>query len=124
MLQHVEQYDQVIMPVFQRHLGQIAALHLDARAIGRESACMVVRFDRVDRAELLQHRDVGAGTAADLENSQWSRLRPPAFEQCGQDPAAADEPPMVAVDFRHPVVDMAFHQASSSPAPPILSRTM
>jgi len=112
------------MAVQKRHVGQVAALHSHAGSLCREGARMVVGFDRIDRAELLEHGDVGARAAADFENPQRSLPGTPAFQQGGQDLAAADEPPMIAVDLRHPVIDMAFHQTWSSPVSPIVSRTM
>jgi len=124
MLEHVEEHDQIVMSVLQRDVGKISTPHLDAGAPRGEGARMVVGFDRVDRTELLEHRDVGARAAADFEDPEQPLFGPPALEQGGQNPAAADEPPMIAVDLRHPVIDMAFHQASSSPASPIVSRTM
>jgi len=124
VLEHIEQHDQVVIAVFQRHVGQVPTLDRDAGALARKGARMIVRLDRVDRAELLQHCDVRSGAAADLQDAQRPLLGAPAFDQGGQNPAAPDEPPMVAVDLCHPVIDMAFHQASSSPASPIFSRTM
>jgi len=124
MLQHVEQHDQIVMPVLQRHVGQIAALDRHAGPLGGESARIIIGFDRVDRAELLEHGKIAAGAAADFQDAERALCGAPAFEQAGQDPAAADEPPMIAVDLRHPLIDMAFHQASSSPVSPIFSRTM
>jgi len=124
MFEHVEQHDQVVLTVFQRHVGQITALHRNAGPLRGEGAGMIVGFDRIDRAELLEHGDVGACAAADFENPEGPCPGPPAFEQSGQDLAAADEPPMIAVDLRHPVINMAFHQAWSSPVSPIVSRTM
>jgi len=124
MLEHVEQHDQVVISVLQRHVGQIAALDRHARAAGSESARMIVRLDRIDRPELLQHGDVGSCAAADLQDPQRLLFGPPTLDQRGEDLAAADEPPMVSVDLGHPVIDVAFHQASSSPASPIFSRTM
>jgi len=124
MFEHVEQHDQIISAVFERHVGQIAALDRHAGPLRREGARMVIGLDRIDRAELLEHGDVGARAAADFQDPERPFPGPPALEQRGQDPAAADEPPMIAVDLRHPVIDMAFHQAWSSPVSPIVSRTM
>jgi len=124
MLQHVEQHDQVIMAVVERHVGQIAAFDREAGPLRGKGTGMIVRLDRVDRAELLQHGDVGAGAAPDLQDTQRSRTRAPAFYQRRQNLATSDKPPMIPVDLGHAVIDVAFHQSSSSPASPIRSRTM
>jgi len=124
MFQHVEQHDQVVTAVIQCHVGQVTALHRHAGTLRREGARMVVRLDGIDRPELLKHGDVRAGTAADFEYPERSLTGTPTFEQSREDLAPADEPPVIAVDLRHPVIDMAFHQASSSPVSPIVSRTM
>jgi len=124
MFEHVEQHDQIIMAVFERHVRQIAALHRHTGPPCGERPRMIVGFDRIDRAELLEHRNIGAGAAADFQDSERPCPGSPALEQRGQDLAAADEPPVIAVDLRHPVIDMAFHQSWSSPVSPIVSRTM
>jgi len=80
VLEHVEQHDQVVISVLQRHVGQIAALDRHAGTAGGKGARMIVRLDRIDRPELLQHGDVGSCAAADLQDPQRLRLGPPTLD--------------------------------------------
>jgi len=123
MFQHIEQNDQVIMAVFQRHaVRQIAALDREAAALFGERARAIVGLDRIDIAISLQQRQVGPGAAADLEDLERPCLRTIALDQPRYDLAAGGEPPVIGVDFRHAIISRAIHQACSSM--PIQSRTI
>jgi len=127
MFEHVEQHDQVIGAIVERHMGQIAALDRQPAALFGEGARIVIGLDRIDRAEALQQSEIGAGAGAHFEDAERTRLRTVALDQRGNDLAARDEPPMVLVDLGHPVIGGAVHQArslASGSGQPIRSRTM
>jgi len=121
MLQHIEQHDQIVIAILQRHVGQVAALERQAAALLREGAGMIVGFDRIHRAESLQHGQVRARAGPHLKDAQRPRFGAERFDQRGKDLAAADEPPMVAIDLSHAVINGAIHQPAL-PLPPIRSR--
>jgi len=127
VLKHVEQHDQVISAVVERHVGQIAALELEPAAPFGKGARAVVGFDRVDRPVALEQREVRAGASADLEDAQRPLLGPVAVDQPRDNPSPGDEPPMVLVDLGHAVIGGAVHQASPpwcGSGQPTRSRTM
>ena len=119
MLEHVEQHDQIIGAVLDRRAvgRKEAAAHVEPAAPRGQRARRPVGLDRIDAAEALEQGDVGARAAADLENPRIGLERNLRGDQRGDDPAARDEPPMLAVDLGHAIVGRAVHQ-------PIRSRMM
>jgi len=122
VLEHIEQHDQIIGPVVERHMGQIATLDRQPAALLREGASAVVGLDRIDRTVAPEQLEIRSGPRPDLEDAHRPRPGPVAVDQGGDDPAPGDEPPMVLVDLRHAVIGGAIHQSPSfvsGSAPPI-----
>jgi len=125
MLQHVEQQDQVVMPVLQMHpVRQHPALDMDARPPAGERAGLGVGLDRVDMAHPLKHRQVRAGARAHLQYLRVRVQRHLIADQRGDDPPPRRKPPMFGIYFRHAVIDGPIHQpAIGWSEVPIVSRT-
>src|SRR3954471_24012889 len=74
MLDHVERADQIVVTVANPgELGKRSAHHFAPEPFFRKPPSLLVELERVDFAELTEHREVVTGAAADLENPRVSR---------------------------------------------------
>ena len=111
MLDHVERADQVVMTLGNAfELGKRRVPHRSAETLFRDRARFVVELEAFDLAEFLQHREVVAGAAADLEQlcaGARPRLAP---DQRRQHFAPRPVPPVTLVELGHLLVDDPLHQ--------------
>ena len=75
----------------------------------RISEALALTADRIDLAELHQHRQIVPGAAADLEDARVLGQIGIARDVIVQDVAARGVPPMRRIMLRHAVVDDTVH---------------
>ena len=83
-----------------------------SRSFG-DRAGFIVELDRIDLAELAEHREIVPSAAADLEDARVGRRRDFAADELGEDLAARAIPPMPLVELGHFPIDEAFHQPNT-----------
>ena len=84
-----------------RELGQRRAHDRPAEPLLGDARARLVELERVDLAELAEHREVVAGAAADLEDPRARRRLRLAPDQGGEHLAARPVPPVPLVELGH-----------------------
>ena len=111
VLDDIERADQVeVMLGNAVDLGQRGAEHRAAKALLGNLAGCRIDLERVNLAELGEHREIVPGAAADLEQFGARCRQGLAADQRSDDLAAGAVPPMLLIHGGHGVVDDAFHQ--------------
>ncbi|PAV69411.1 hypothetical protein WR25_08484 [Diploscapter pachys] len=113
MLDDVEHRDQIVRSL--RHAGQVGqggVAHRPTESLARDRSRGGIDLDRVDVAELAEHRQVVPGAAADLQDARALGYVAVALQIIAQDVATRAIPPMGGIMRRHAVVDDAVHDLS------------
>src|SRR6056297_58659 len=110
MFEHVEQANKIISLVAEGHVfGQSAKTDIEPRLTFCRMPCAIVEFERVDLAEVAQHRKVAAAAATGFEDRGIGFARQYRLKKRGDDRPACGEPPMPGFEFVHAVINTAFH---------------
>ena len=112
MLDDVERADQVVGAVGgpPSISGKRRAHYASAKPFLGDVARFLVKLERVDGAELRQHRKIVAGAAADLEDLGALGQRDGAADQRRKHLAASPIPPVTLIELSHMVIDDPLHQ--------------
>ncbi|KQR83554.1 hypothetical protein ASG07_07530 [Sphingomonas sp. Leaf343] len=110
MLDHIQHRDQIVRaPLHARQFRQRRIADRPPQPLARDLARRRIDLDRLDRAELRQHRQIVPGAAPDLQNPRARRHVAVPRQVIGQDVAPRPVPPMGGIMRRHAVVDYAVH---------------
>src|SRR5262245_59023280 len=120
MLQHVQQRHHVVALVWKHAEVRQRRLYDGlAQTLAGDPARDRVQFAGFDLAEPAEHRQIVAGTGTKLEDARILGRTDYPCDDPVENPAAGSEPPVLAVERSHLLIDLALHQSS-----PIVSRTM